>query len=111
MNSVGETFVDGFGEVSFKFGMVRIELLSLSGPEPRVIQRLIMSVHAFLRMQEAQQELVSRLEGSGVIHSSKQSGPRLVQTPAPATEGPQSLEPLADPPRRGPPRSPNFATP
>src|SRR6266511_5841718 len=36
-NQVAETFVDAFGEVSFKHGMIRIELVSLSRSEPRVM--------------------------------------------------------------------------
>jgi hypothetical protein len=36
MDAISETFVDAFGEISFKHGMIRIELVSLSGSEPRV---------------------------------------------------------------------------
>jgi hypothetical protein len=108
MDAVLETFVDGFGEISFKFGMVRIELASFSGPEPRVTQRLIMTVQAFLRMQEAQQELLNRLESSGVTRSGQPSSPKLVPVQEAVSAGAQTPDPPAQPPRRGPPRSPNF---
>ena len=32
MDAVPEIFVDAFGEISLKHGMIRIELVSLSGP-------------------------------------------------------------------------------
>jgi hypothetical protein len=54
MDLVPETFVDAFGEISLKHGMIRIELVSLSGPEPRVTQRLVTSLQAFRQMLQAQ---------------------------------------------------------
>ena len=56
-NQLAETFVDAFGEVSFKHGMIRIELVSLSGSEPRVMQRLIMSLQGFSQMLQAQNDV------------------------------------------------------
>jgi len=106
MDAVPETFVDRFGEVAFKNGMVRIELVSLSGPEPRVIERLIMSLQAFMQMQQVQHELVGRLEGSGVIRAVPGPGPQLATEPAsaapPEPESPRRPAPMA------PPKSPNF---
>src|SRR5262249_61814563 len=67
MDAVPETFVDTFGEISFKHGMIRIELVSLSGAEPRVTQRLITSLHAFSQMLQAQHGMLERLEKAGVI--------------------------------------------
>jgi hypothetical protein len=69
MDTIPETFVDRFGEVSLKHGMVRIELVSLSGPEPRVTQRLIISLPAFMQMLQAQHDLVRRLEQTGAIRA------------------------------------------
>ena len=67
MDTVPETFVDAFGEISFKHGMIRIELVSLSGPEPRVTQRLITSLQAFSQMLQAQNGMLEQLEKAGVI--------------------------------------------
>src|SRR5947207_14063204 len=67
MDAVPETFVDAIGEISFKQGMIRIELVSLSGPEPRVTQRLITSLQAFSQMLQAQNGMLERLEKAGVI--------------------------------------------
>src|SRR5262245_6220936 len=67
MDAVPETFVDAFGEISLKHGMIRIELVSLSGPEPRVTQRLITSVQAFQQIAQAQNGMLAQLEKAGVI--------------------------------------------
>src|SRR5260370_38713927 len=67
MDAVPETFVDAIGEISFKQGMIRIELVSLSGPETRVTQRLITSLQAFQQMLQAQNGMFERLEKAGVI--------------------------------------------
>src|SRR5262245_56569399 len=69
MDAVHETFVDAFGEISLKHGMIRIELVSLSGPEPRVTQRLITSLQAFSQMLQAQNGMLEQLEKAGVIRS------------------------------------------
>src|SRR5215475_6799587 len=67
MDAVPETFVDAFGEISLKQGMIRIELVSLSGPEPRVTQRLITHLPAFRQMLQAQNGMIEQLEKAGVI--------------------------------------------
>ena len=67
MDLVPETFVDGVGEISLKHGMIRIELVSLSGPEPRVTQRLITSLQAFSQILQAQNSMREQLEKAGVV--------------------------------------------
>src|SRR5215472_15407608 len=67
MDAAPETFVDAFGEISFKHGVIRIELVSLSGPEPRVTQRLVTSLQAFQQMVQAQNGMLAQLEKAGVI--------------------------------------------
>jgi hypothetical protein len=128
-NQLAETFVDAFGEVSFKHGMIRIELVSLSGSEPRVMQRLIMSLQGFSQMLQAQNNILERLERAGVIRpvepppgaepAPERGGvgaaavrrltliepvPQPASTPAPVSE--PALRPA---PERGPPKSPNFS--
>src|SRR5262245_25656136 len=126
MDAVPETFVDAFGEISLKHGMIRIELVSLSGPEPRVPQRLITSLQAFRQMLQAQNGMLEQLEKAGVIRPgqpaqapaeaeppSERSGVvaavrRLARIePVPQTAGPPAATPAATP--LGPPKSPNFS--
>jgi hypothetical protein len=64
---VPERFVDSFGEVALKHGMIRIELLSQSGPEPAVTERLLMSVQTFMQMLQVQQALVEKLAQAGAL--------------------------------------------
>jgi hypothetical protein len=126
MDLVPETFVDAFGEISFKHGMIRIELASLSGPEPRVTQRLITSLQAFRQMLQAQNGMLEQLEKAGVIRPaqpvqapaeaeppSERSGVvaavrRLARIePVPQPAGPPAATPAAA--ALGPPKSPNFS--
>ena len=126
MDLVPETFVDAFGEISLKHGMIRIELVSLSGPEPRVTQRLITSLQAFRQMLQAQNGMIEQLEKAGVIRPaqpaqapaeaeppSERSGVvaavrRLARIePVPQPAGPSAATPAAT--ALGPPKSPNFS--
>jgi len=126
MDTVPETFVDAFGEISLKHGMIRIELVSLSGPEPRVTQRLITSLQAFSQMLQAQNSMREQLEKAGVMRPA-QPPPEPDQ---PAERGVVAavrrltrIEPVSQPTivatapdevisrpatELGPPRSPNF---
>src|SRR6476619_1652802 len=129
MGLVAETFVDAFGEISLKHGMIRIELVSLSGSEPRVTQRLITSLQAFSQMLYAQNGMREQLEKAGVIRPPQpspgaESGPQPTP-PSRAGEGMGGggaavvrlarIEPVpqpAGPPAAtalGPPKSPNFS--
>src|SRR5262249_25770748 len=123
MDAVPETFVDAVGEISLKHGMIRIALVSLSGPEPRVTQRLITSLQAFSQMLQAQNTMLEQLEKAGVIRpaqpapeaeaASERGGVvaavrRLariepVPQPVPMTEPPPPATALR------PPKSPNFS--
>ena len=128
MDAVPETFVDAFGEISFKHGMIRIELVSLSGPEPRVTQRLITSLQAFSQILQAQNGMLERLEKAGVIRpvepppaaepAPERSGvvaavrrlARIEAVPQPASPPAAVSEPAPRPAAElGPPRSPNFS--
>src|SRR3954463_11102648 len=67
MELMPEIFVDAFGEISFKHGMIRIELVSLSGPEPRVLQRLITSLQAFSQMLQTQNGMMEHIKKPGMM--------------------------------------------
>ena len=127
MDAVPETFVDAFGEISLKHGMIRIELVSLSGSEPRVTQRLITSLQAFSQMLQAQNGMREQLEKAGVIRPPQpspaaESGPQPMEgpggggaavvrlariEPVPQPAGPSAATPAATALR--PPKSPNFS--
>jgi hypothetical protein len=133
MDAVPETYVDAVGEISLKHGMIRIELVSLSGSEPRVTQRLITSLQAFSQMLQAQNGMREQLEKAGVIRPSEPSpgaesgsqptppsragegmgggGAAVVRLariePVPQAAGPPAATPSAT--ALGPPKSPNFS--
>ena len=122
MDLAPETFVDAFGEISFKHGMIRIELVSLSGPEPRVTQRLVTNLPAFRQMLQAQNGMIEQLEKAGVFRPAQpaQAEPpperngvvaavrRLARIePVPQPAGPPAATPAAT--VLGPPKSPNFS--
>jgi hypothetical protein len=132
MDGIPETFVDAFGEISFKHGMIRIELVSLSGPEPRVTHRLVTSLQAFSQILQAQKGMFEQLEKAGLIRAAapqpeppppaaegegKEGGGvaaavrrlvRIDQVPRPVAVAAPPSEP--EPPANlGPPRSPNFS--
>jgi hypothetical protein len=126
MDAVPETFVDAFGEISLKHGMIRIELVSLSGSEPRVTQRLITSLQAFSQMLQAQNGMMEKLEKAGVIRPAQpaaepEAAPerggvvaavrRLARIePVPqAASAPVPVRELAPAQELGPPKSPNFS--
>ena len=128
MDLVPETFVDAFGEISFRHGMIRIALVSLSGPEPRVTQRLITSLQAFSQMLQAQNGMLEQLEKAGVVRlpsSPPAAEPtherggvvaavrrlaRIEPVPQPATPPAPVGGPAPQPtPELGPPKSPNFS--
>ncbi len=111
---VPEVFVDGFGQISFKDGLIRIELVSLSGNEPEVRQRIIMTVPAFMHALQVQQSIVGKFEEAGIVRApvlqfrkgvaaaAPAAAPSPAAESAPATR-PEPAEPV------GPPKSPNFS--
>lgn len=114
MDNPPELFVDGLGELSFKHGMIRIELVSLSGSEPRVVQRLITSLQSFQQMLQSQNGMQARLETAGVVRPGapaaehKQGATVARLTPAPRPEAAEATPSEPRPQQAGPPHSPNF---
>ena len=87
MDVIPETFVDALGEISFKHGMIRIEMVSLSGPEPRVTQRLITSLQSFTQMLQAQNGMFEQLEKAGLLRRSGVTAPGLMASSTGAAQG------------------------
>jgi hypothetical protein len=95
-----DIFIDGVDQISFKEGMIRMALVSLSGEQPEVRRHLVMTLPAFLRALQAQQAAAARLGQIGILRE-------------PATDAPAELALAAT--RNAevgseakPPRSPNF---
>ena len=105
MGSVPETFVDGFGEIAFKEGLIRIELVSLSGEEPEVRQRIIMTTPAFLHAVQLQQNMVAKFEEAGIIRARR---PAAASAPTAASASAEEPAPAPAVASAGPPSSPNF---
>jgi hypothetical protein len=108
MAMVPEVFIDGFGEIAFKEGLIRIELVSLSGEEPEVRQRLIMTTPAFLHAVQLQQNMVSKFEEAGIIRArrSATASPTTPSLPTAAVAATAAPAPVALP---STPTSPNFS--
>src|SRR5215469_3669240 len=106
MNLVPEIFIDGFGKISVKEGLIRIELVSHSGAQPEVRQRLIMSTPAFLHAVQLQQDMVAKFEEAGIIRARRSAA-----TAPPATEPAIAVAAPAPAPAKPPPlpKSPNFS--
>jgi len=102
MNLVPELFVDGFGEISFREGLIRIELVSRSGEQPEVRQRLIMTTPAFLHAVQLQENMVAKFEEAGIIRARGSAPMAPAIAPEPVAEAPPAPPPL-------PPKSPNFS--
>jgi hypothetical protein len=108
MAIVPEVFIDGFGEIAFKEGLIRIELVSLSGEEPEVRQRLIMTTPAFLHAVQLQQDMVAKFEEAGIIRARRGATASPSTTPAPPVAVAATAAPaLAALPAL--PKSPNFS--
>jgi hypothetical protein len=105
MHLVPELFIDGFGEISFKEGLIRIELVSHSGEQPEVRQRLIMTTPAFLHAFQLQENVVAKFEEAGIIRA-RRSAPG---APAMAPESEVTIARAAPAAPPLPPKSPNFS--
>lgn len=76
MANIGNhTFVDGVGEVRMTEGVIRMDLLALSPlrrtkegqPVPELVDQLVMSPRAFMRMVGALGETLKQMQEKGII--------------------------------------------
>jgi len=101
---IPEIYADGIGAITMSNGVVRLDLVSVSGPEPAPGQRppaeahhrVVMSPQAFVQSVGMMQDLMAKLIDAGVL--------RREPAPTSAPEGEVSGPPA---PAR-PPSSPNF---
>lgn len=99
-----EFFADGIGEISLSGGMVRLDLVTLTGSQndpnnqPRFVPkgRIVMPPEGFLRSFSAMENLVKQLVDAGLVRP-REGGDGQTGTNAPARQNPAS-----------PPKSPNF---
>ncbi len=108
MATVPEIFIDGIGEIALKEGLIRIELLSISGAEPEVRQRLIMTAPAFLHAVQLQQNVVAKLEEAGIVRARRAavSAPAVAPVSEPVATSAVAASAATAP--GGRPKSPNF---
>lgn len=83
-----EIFADGFTQVTFRNGMIRMELGSLPAaeadqPQMEAHHRLVLTPQGFLQGLSLMQDLARRLADAGVI----QRGDRADEAAAPAGDG------------------------
>jgi len=100
MENTHEVFADGIGEIVLSGGMVRMDLVAMTGsqrddnnqPKLEFRQRIVMPPDGFLRSFSAMEDLVKQLIKAGLVK------PREGEAAAPA-------EAVSD---AEPPKSPNF---
>src|SRR5262245_30414004 len=107
MAMVPEVFIDGFGEVAFKEGLIRIDLASLSGSEPEVRQRLIMTTPAFLHAVQLQQHMVAKFDDGRIVRARRSATGEPAPAPVPAVVVTGTPAP-APATKAASPKSPNF---
>ena len=93
MNEVNEIYSDGIGKINFLGGMIRLDLFSFmptdnkeEKPEPRVVQRVVMSPNAFLASYESFVNMIDKLQDAGIIAKAADTQDGGEGSPAP-TEG------------------------
>ena len=99
-----ELFADGIGEITLAGGMVRMDLVALTGsqqsqenpPKLEVRQRIVMPPDGFLRSFSAMENLVKQLIDAGLVK------------PRQGEEGADSAVSAGDSGAPAPPKSPNF---
>ena len=92
MDRTQEVFADGIGEIVLSGGMVRMDLVALTGSQrdeenqPRLEfrQRVVMPPDGFLRSFSAMEDLVKQLIKAGLVKP--REGEAAAPTVAPATE-------------------------
>ena len=66
-------FADGFGQIHFAGGMIRMDLVNLEPteegkpPVPEATARLIVPPQGFLAMFNAMQQMIGKLEQAGLV--------------------------------------------
>ncbi len=96
MENSKEIFADGIGEIVLSGGMVRMDLVALTGsqrddqkqPQLEFRQRVVMPPDGFLRSFSAMEDLVKQLVKAGLVK--RRDEEQTVAAAAPASEPPKS---------------------
>ena len=97
MDKTQEVFADGIGEIVLSGGMVRMDLVALTGsqrdennqPKLEFRQRVVMPPDGFLRSFSAMEDLVKQLIKAGLVKPRDGEGGAMAEAPA-AEEQPKS---------------------
>jgi hypothetical protein len=102
---ISEVFTDGFGRITFREGVIRMEVVSFTSSEPEVRQQLVMTLAAFLKSVQMLQRVASKFEAAEVIRSDSREPPPVI---LPNPKVPEPPFAISAPPAPAAPRSPNF---
>lgn len=95
MAKLEEFFADGIGEITLAGGMVRMDLVSLTGkqgddenqPRLEATRRIVMPPDGFLRSFGAMENLVKQLVDAGIVKQREGEGQPAASANAPSTDG------------------------
>ena len=95
MARLEEFFADGIGEITLAGGMVRMDLVSLTGKqgddgnEPRLeaSRRIVMPPDGFLRSFGAMENLVKQLVDAGIVKQREGATDNVASAKAPTADG------------------------
>ncbi len=95
MARLEEFFADGIGEITLAGGMVRMDLVSLTGkqgdegdqPRLEASRRIIMPPDGFLRSFGAMENLVKQLVDAGIVKQREGAAAGIPATGTPPAEG------------------------
>lgn len=101
MARLEEFFADGIGEITLAGGMVRMDLVSLTGKqgedgnEPRLeaSRRIVMPPDGFLRSFGAMENLVKQLVDAGIVKQREGAPPAVASATAPTSDAGGSKSP------------------
>ncbi|QEG23453.1 hypothetical protein [Mariniblastus fucicola] len=101
MARMEEFFADGIGEITLAGGMVRMDLVSLTGKQgddanqPRLepTRRIVMPPDGFLRSFGAMENLVKQLVDAGIVKQREGAADGVAPASSPTTDGGGSKSP------------------
>ena len=84
-----ERYVDGIGKIHFLGNVVKFDLFSFAPsendkddkPEPKLVERLVMSPNGFLASYEAMVNMINKLTEAGVLSKTNPNETETTSTP------------------------------
>lgn len=92
-----ERYVDGIGKIHFLGNVVKFDLFSFAPsdnekddkPEPKLVERLVMSPNGFLASYEAMVNMINKLTEAGVLSKTNPNEKETTETTS-TTESPEA---------------------